>query len=141
MRNRTFAKNSMKSKTMMFMAGCILTLPAFAQKKYIVNAPDKSLAVQVTVSDSIYYQVTLAGNLLTESAALSFTTDQHAAGWKVSKAVPGTHSGTLMPVVWQKTKTVADEYSSLRLDFSNRLSLEWRVFNNGIAWRWINNIT
>jgi len=93
------------------------------------------------VSDSIYYQLIQDGRTLSEASAISFTTDQNAPGWKVSKATPGTHSGVLTPVIWQKSKTVADEYSSLRLDFNSQLSIEWRVFNNGIAWRWINNST
>ncbi|OQP64189.1 alpha-glucosidase [Niastella vici] len=130
----------MTNKAIMMMAGCILALPALAQKKYTINAPDKTLSVQVTVSDSIYYQVMRNGNVLTEAAALSFTTDQNAAGFRVSKAMAGTHSGILTPVVWQKAKTIADDYSSLRLDFSNKLSMEWRVYKNGIAWRWINNL-
>jgi alpha-glucosidase len=131
----------MNFKSTFMMAGCFLWLPVVAQKKYTVSTPDQSLGVHITVSDSIYYQVMQNGQPLTGIAALSFSTDQNVAGWKVSKAIPGTHSGTLTPVVWQKTKMVADDYSSLRLDFSNKLSLEWRVYNNGIAWRWINNIT
>ena len=123
------------------MTGCLLSVTALAQKKYTVTAPDKSLGVQVTVADSIYYQLMQNGKPFTEAAAISFTTDQNAPGWRVSKAVAGMHTGILTPVVWQKTKTVADDYSSLHLDFSNQLSLEWRVFNNGIAWRWINNST
>lgn len=128
-------------KISLLAAGCFLSVTAIAQKKYTVTAPDKSLSIQVTVSDSIYYQLMQDGRILTEAAAISFSTDQNTPGWKVSKAAPGTHNGVLEPVIWQKSKTVVDAYSSLRLDFSNQLSLEWRVFNNGIAWRWINNTT
>ena len=129
----------MDIRTTLLMAGCFLSVATIAQKKYTVTAPDKSLSVQVTVSDSIYYLLIQDGRILAEASAISFTTDQNAPGWKVSKATPGTHSGVLEPVIWQKSKTVADAYSSLRLDFNNQLSLEWRVFDNGIAWRWINN--
>jgi alpha-glucosidase len=129
----------MTIKTTLLLAGCFFSVPVLAQKKYTVTAPGKSLSVQVSVSDSIYYQLMQDGKPLTEPSALSFTTDVHTPGWKVSKAVAATHSGIVTPVIWQKTKTVADDYSSLRLDFGNQLSLEWRVFNNGIAWRWINN--
>ena len=56
-RHSTSMKNKLIIKTILMTAGSFLMLPAFAQKKYTVSAPDKTLSVQVTVSDSIYYQV------------------------------------------------------------------------------------
>jgi alpha-glucosidase len=32
---------------------------------------------------------------------------------------------------------VTDHYNQLRLNFSNGLSLEWKAFDNGVAWRWL----
>lgn len=127
-------------KTLLLIMGCLFSAITFAQKKYTVVSPDKSLGVQLTIADSVYYEVTLDGKKLTSAAAISFATDQNAAGWKVSRATASTHSGVLTPVIWQKSKTVADNYSALHIDFSNQLSLEWRVFDNGIAWRWISRI-
>ena len=76
----------MDTRIILLAAGCFLSASVLAQKKYTVTAPDKSLSVQVTVSDSIYYQLLQDGKTLAEASAISFTTDQNAPGWKVSKA-------------------------------------------------------
>ena len=111
-----------------------------AQKQYSISSPDKSIRVQVTIADSIYYELTRNGTTLVGKSAICFVTDQVVSrGWKVRAAVPGSYNGTLTPVVWQKSRTVEEHYNALHIDFSNKLSLEWKVFNNGIAWRWIGN--
>jgi alpha-glucosidase len=118
----------------------ILPLFAVAQKQYSISSPDKSIRVQVTIADSIYYELTRNGTILVGQSAISFTTDQGASrGWKVTAATPASYNGTLTPVVWQKSRTVEEKYNALHIDFSNKLSLEWKVFNEGIGWRWIGN--
>ncbi|WP_158828589.1 glycoside hydrolase family 97 protein [Mucilaginibacter lacusdianchii] len=117
-----------------------LSIAGVAQKKYLISSPDKSIKVELSVADSIYYQLSQNGKPLVSSSAVSFQTDaKQGSDWKVSKASTTTHLATLHPVVWQKSKDVVDNYSQLRLDFAGSLSLVWRVYNNGIAWRWINN--
>jgi alpha-glucosidase len=109
----------------------------FAQKKYTLTSPDQSIKAELTIADSIYYQVSQGGKAIITNSVISFTTDQQGAGWKVSKATPSKNTQVLNPVVWQKSKTVVDTYQQLRLDFANGLALEWRAYNNGLAWRWI----
>jgi alpha-glucosidase len=122
------------------IALALLATATFAQKKYSLNSPDKAISIQVTVSDSVYYQLSQDGKTLTNPSAIAFETSETVGkALKVSKAIPSTHSEILEPVVWQKSKTVTDNYSALHIDFTNGLALEWRAYNNGIAWRWINN--
>ncbi|MCJ8209742.1 glycoside hydrolase family 97 protein [Mucilaginibacter sp. RS28] len=124
------------------LAGC-LTCAAFtsiAQKKYDVQSPDKKLKVQVTIADSIYYEVWKDGKAIISRSAIYFKTDQNTEGWKVNKVNQASNSGMLRPVIWQKSSTVEDNYNNLNLVFANQLSMEWRVFNNGLAWRWVSKI-
>lgn len=126
----------------LLIRGCFAFLPLFAvaQKQYSISSPDKSIRVQVTIADSIYYELTRNGVTLVGKSAICFVTDQDVSrGWKVSAAIPGSHNGTLAPVVWQKSRMVEENYNALHIDFSNKLSLEWKVFNDGIGWRWISN--
>lgn len=131
----------MNIKSIILSAGVmLLTSAVFAQRQFSLSSPDRSITLHVAVADSIYYQLLQNGTVLAKSSAISFQTDMNkSSGWKVSKAAQSIHTGLLMPVVWQKSKTVADNYSQLHLDFSNGLSLEWRAYNDGVAWRWINN--
>lgn len=112
----------------------------FAQKKYDLSSPDKSIVLTITIGDSIRYAATLDGAPLMEPATVSFQTSaDRSAGWKVSKAITSMKDELLKPVVQQKTDAVRDHYNQLHLDFANGLSLEWRAYDNGIAWHWISN--
>lgn len=123
-----------------FITTCLMltAASAFAQKKYNVISPDGGITAQITVGDIIYYQLMQNGKLLVDKSAVYFKTDQTAkTSWKVKKADQTKHTGELFPVIWQKSKSVTDNYSALHLDFSDGLALEWRVYNNGMAWRWV----
>ncbi|WP_205943413.1 glycoside hydrolase family 97 protein [Pedobacter polaris] len=129
-----------KKITLLFVV-LICGISARAQKKYTLTSPDQSISATINVADSIYYEISQSVKSLVTNSVVSFKTDQQAAGWKVSKATPSKSNQTLTPVVWQKSKQVEDNYSQLRLDFANGLALEWRAYNNGLAWRWINKST
>jgi alpha-glucosidase len=127
-----------------FLIICLIAgmATAFAQKKYTVISPNRELSVQLNISDSVYYQLTLNGKVLITPSAISLQTSQTGGKtWKVSKAIPTTHNGILQPVIWQQSKTSADNYAALHLDFTNGLAWEWKVFNNGVAWRWVDGST
>jgi alpha-glucosidase len=118
----------------------LITASSFAQTKYSVISPDKGITVRITVSDSIYYELLQNDKTLANKSAVYFKTDQTTkSSWKVNKAGQSKHTGELYPVIWQKSRSVNEDYSALHLDFANGLALEWRVYNNGLAWRWINN--
>lgn len=129
-----------KGVILVLAAACTcIALKANAQKKYTLNSPDKSITIKLIVSDSIYYQVMLDKKELTAPSAVAFRTDsRNEKGWKVTKASSSSVSEVLKPVVWQKSSLVSNIYNQLHLDFAGGLSMEWRAFNNGIAWRWIN---
>ncbi len=114
--------------------------PAFAQKKFTLASPDKTIQVNISIGDSITYAVTLDGKELMTAAPIAFQTSADKnAQWKVSKALPTSKDELLKPVVQQKTAELRDQYNQLHVDFANGLSLEWRAYDNGIAWHWITN--
>lgn len=119
----------------------LLTLSAgvgSAQKEYVITSPDKELTVRLTIGDSIDYQLIRNGTALTGRSGIGLRTDQDGVR-KMGKVSSGTHSGVLRPVVAQQSATVEDNYNWLRVAFKDQLAVEWRVFDNGIAWRWVDD--
>lgn len=109
-----------------------------AQQKYTVVSPDKSVTLSVTVGSNVTYSLSQDNKELIAPSVIAFKTDaEKSSSWKVSKTKQSTHNETLTPVVKQKTSSIADQYNELHLDFSNGLALEWRAYNNGIAWHWV----
>lgn len=126
-------------KTILFSLFALSVSPALAQQKYVLSSPDQKIEVRLSVSDSIYYSVFLDQKELVAASAIALKTSDQSK-WKVTKSTVSDHKGMLHPVVWQKSKDVADVFSALRLDFNNGLSLEWKAFNNGVAWRWLSKM-
>lgn len=121
---------------------CMLSASAalFAQKKFKLSSPDKSIDLNLSVGETINYNVQLNSSELISDSEISFKTDaDKGKNWKVSKSVSSSKNEVLHPVIYQKSNSIQDHYNQIHLDFSNGLSLEWRVYNNGVAWHWISN--
>ena len=132
----------MMSKSRIYLTLSILCALAVqtagAQQKYVLLSPDRSIEISISLADSICYQVFLDQKEILQSSAIGLSTTLNVnSKWKVKSALKSSHSEILHPVVWQKSKDVPDIYNQLRLQFSDGISLEWKAFNNGLAWRWV----
>lgn len=110
-------------------------------QKYQLESPDKKIMVSLNIGKEITYQVQLNGKSLIQESAIGLDTDKSKIGWKVSKKILSSVQNVLKPVVWVKSETIDNHYNSIVLKFSNGLSLEWRAFNNGVAWHWLSDLT
>jgi alpha-glucosidase len=125
------------SKIALFSFCLLLANFVVAQQKYTLSSPDQKIEIKVSISDSISYQVFLDNKEIVSPSAIALNVSGNKSTWKVSNVKIFSTNQTLYPVVWQKNKEVADVHKALQLNFKNGLSLEWKAFNNGVAWRWI----
>lgn len=129
-----------RKTTGILFAFLLLKAGAFAQKKYSLSSPDKSIMVNIVVNEDVIYNIQLDGKQLVGNSVISFKTDADKGNvWKVAKVNESAGNEMLKPVVAQKSDIVKDEYRQLHFDFSNGLSLQWRAYNNGVAWHWVAN--
>ena len=118
----------------------MLSTGTFA-KDYILHSPDHRVSVTIGISDSIGFNVIMDGKSIVKQAKIAFLTDMSAdKRLKVRKVSRSSVNTVLHPVVSQKASMIADIYNQLRIDFSDRISLEWRAYDNGVSWRWLSNI-
>ncbi len=112
----------------------------FAQKKYLLLSPDKTVSLNISIGESISYSVQLDAEELISKSEIELKTDgDKTRGWKVAKSATSARNDVLQAVIYQKSNSIQDNYNQLQIDFSNSLSLQWRVYNNGVAWHWISN--
>jgi len=133
----------MKLKKWIVLLAFILGVSGLsAQKKYALLSPDKTIEVVITVDKDITYNVSIDKKQLIGNSVISFKTDaEKNDGWKVKKTKQTSGNEVLTEVVAQKSATVADIFNQLHLDFTNGLALEWRTYDNGVAWHWITSNT
>ena len=114
-----------------------ITTATFAQK-YTLSSPDQRITVNLSVGQQITYAVQQDGKTLIAESAIGLQTDRTTGGnWKVIKTTKNTVDRQLESIVWVKSENIKDNFNALNLKFSNGLSLEWKAFNNGLAWHWV----
>ncbi len=113
------------------------TLPA---KDYIVVSPDGSITLSVRVDDGVTLTVTCDGREalsgLTPAMRLEELTmpgNQPA----VMRSVTTQVRQMLTPVVPHKNSAVPDNYNAMSLRFRGGYSLEFRVYDDGMAYRFV----
>jgi alpha-glucosidase len=110
-----------------------------ADKIFRVQSPDHSIEVVVHTGDKIYYQVSVKGTPVTAENFLSMTLgDGQVLGRNSSLKKTNTHSvnqdiqpGYGMAAVYK------DYYNELELVYSNHFSIFFRVYNDGVAYRFV----
>lgn len=129
----------MKQNILCLFLLTFISIPSIAQKGISVSSPDRRLQVNVVIGDSIHYQLRHDGEMILSSGAIAL------------KQVKGKTFGIKSQLKQAKTITVKqnieahfykrnqikDEYAELILDFKEDFKLVFRVYNEGMAYRFI----
>jgi alpha-glucosidase len=121
----------------LLVTGLMISYPVFS-KDYTVKSPDNRVMLSVQVGDEI-------------SISVSYQAKTHVTALNPALLVDGTElpglrpgqprstlvdvTDTLRPVVPHKNKIIVDKYRGLSLRFKNGCSLVFRVYNDGVAYR------
>ena len=104
-----------------------------------VKSPSGTLRVSVDVKDKIYYSVYAGTDLLLKdcSLALDLGTEVLGESPKLRSTKRGKVEEKIKREIPIKNVLVANYCNTLRLNFSGNYSVEFRVFDNGVAYRFI----
>ncbi|MCR5180011.1 MAG: glycoside hydrolase family 97 protein [Bacteroidaceae bacterium] len=113
-----------------------------AQKQVSATSPDKQTKVTITLSDRIYYDVESHGEKLFERCHIGLTLADRTLGedpslkGKKVKAV----SEIITPIHPLKSSRVENDYTLLTLTLRGGYKVEWRVYNDGVAYRFLTEL-
>lgn len=112
-----------------------------AQKQTELSSPNGELKVSLNISDKIYYNISYNSDtlLINNYLRLNLRNDTLGQNPKLSKQKRSQVKSESKPVVPLKFSTVKDEYNQLLLTFKGDYSVEFRAYNDGIAYRFITN--
>lgn len=112
-----------------------------AQKKAELQSPNGEIKVSLSISDKIYYTLSYNNDVLLEKNHLSLNLGNETLGLnpKLSGQKANKVNEVLTPVVPLKYSSVKNQYNSLLLTFKGDYSVEFRAFDDGIAYRFITN--
>ncbi|HKJ33969.1 MAG TPA: glycoside hydrolase family 97 protein [Balneolales bacterium] len=107
-----------------------------------VYSPNKQVKVTVTVGTNISYAVTMNGKSIIQNSPIAMTLENgDVLGSKPRLRHIYRHSEnkTVTPL-YGANDHIQDHYNQIRLRFRKHFSLIFRVFNNGVAYRFMTNL-
>ncbi len=134
----------MKKKTMkrmaMAMAFGTLTLSAYADKTFTLESPGGVLKTTVTVGEQLTYDITCGDRQVLAASPVSMTLD-NGQTWGVNARLSGSKRRSVDETVaspFYRAAELTDRYNELSLRFKGDYAVEFRAYDDGIAYRFVN---
>lgn len=127
-----------KSKICFLLTLCFLMFSnSMFSKMLNLESPNGKLRLAINITDRINYSIFHQNNSLVKNSALALELRGQTLGLKpvLIKEKRGSTNENLNPIVPLKFASIKNEYNSLELFFKENYSIEFRCFNNGVAYR------
>ncbi|MBE6237327.1 MAG: glycoside hydrolase family 97 protein [Bacteroidales bacterium] len=121
------------SLVLMFSIG----ISSYAQKVVTAQSPDGQTNVCVTLSDAIYYDVVSHGETLLARSIIGMQLSDRVLGEKpvLKKKSLKRVEETVTPIFPLKYSQVENNYTLLTLDMKGGYSVDFRIYDDGVAFR------
>ncbi|MEZ4995962.1 MAG: glycoside hydrolase family 97 N-terminal domain-containing protein [Bacteroidales bacterium] len=127
----------MKILRILIAAGLLFPAPLLS-KEYFVSSPDGRLAVTVETASGLSITVKYENREIITGLSPELQLEGLVIPGSrpvIARAVTASVNDTLLPVVPRRNRAVPDIYNSLTLRFRGGASAEFRVYDDGFAYR------
>jgi len=123
-----------------FILLCFLLInSSFSQKKqdFTVKSPNGKIEVKINVDDKIIWTISHENDVILAPSEMSMTLDENIVLGKNAVVLNSKKEtvNTSFETPLYKKKSVQNNYNQLTLKFKNDFSIEYRVFDDGAAYR------
>jgi alpha-glucosidase len=111
------------------------------QNNLLLNSPDNNIKIEISLNEKIYYSVYFKGERVMDPSPLSITIENVVLG-EQPKILSSkfTSIDENITTVWGSRKVINDHYNLLTLNFKGDFSVEFRAYNNGVAYRFVTHL-
>lgn len=109
-------------------------------QKYDIASPDGMVSIVVEAGKSVSFVIKYQGKILLQPSfiGMSFhTEDLSGAEYVVSKISTKRIREKIIPVIKEKRALIPDNYNELIIHFKNQQELQFRAYNDGVAYRFV----
>jgi alpha-glucosidase len=127
-------------KVMFLLVLSFFRLCALAGDSLIVSSPDRKIEVTVYHSGKLQYSVKYEGRNIIQSSSINLLLENKKdllKDLRIRRSTLHTVNDLVISPVPEKRKTIPDHYNELSIDFRQPFSLLFRVYNDGVAYRWV----
>ena len=111
-------------------------------ENFEVSSPDKRIKLSVMVDQGITWSVSLEDNVVIKTAkiGMDFSTGQDfGVQPKVTDDNIRSVSSVIRPSIPHKDAEIKDKYTALSLTFEGSYSINFRAYNDGVAYQFVDN--
>lgn len=118
----------------------VIGVEAFAAKEYKLQSPNGKIEVTVTAEPSLAYSVNCEDEQVLVSSQIGLKIYDAAVGEKIAvKKVKRTTVNAEIPAQFYLRSTIKDHYNALCIEFKERYAVEFRAYDEGVAYRFVTN--
>src|SRR5215204_3955953 len=115
-----------------------LVFNVIAQQSYLLYSPDSSVRLEIKTKEKLSWHLFGGNGLLMQSTDVDLQLkDQKKLSDKLivsSHRYTKTNESIIVPIPYRK-KTIIDKYNQLELMFKEPFSVQFRLYNEGMAYR------
>ena len=127
----------------LFMSFMFLVCATGIAQKYELTSPDGSIVLTVSVGDNITYGLRINHETVMDNSSMVLHVDGFTPLGTKPKVI-GTKrkavNETLYPEIRVKSEKIENQYNELNLKLKGSYSLQFRAFDNGVAYRFLTSL-
>ena len=127
-------------KRVFLLSLCFMATQLSAQKQYTLTSPDSKVETTITADEHLTYTLKVDGHEVMQPTVLSIRL-KDGTTWGVHPHVTNVSHKTVDEFVqtpFYRATSIRDHYTSILLRFKGKWGVEFRAYNSGIAYRFIN---
>jgi len=131
----------MKKNTLFTLLLCFVGINLFSQKNYHLNSPDGKIQLTLLIDkEKISYSLTHGSTIIMNASTLSMKLADGTLGLnpKVINASSSAVNREIQSPFYKK-KSINENCNLLKITFKGNFSLQFRVYNSGVAYRFETN--
>ena len=129
----------MKSPKLFGEIALLISIPfLLCAETYQLSSPDESLSVEINTTPSLSFSITSAGAVVLENADIGLTLEGVGTLGRnaiVKTVLESAQDRLLEPLVARRTSTIHDVFNSLSIEFEGGFNLQFRAYDEGVAYR------
>ena len=128
-------------KLVLILFALLVGVEVFAAKEYKLLSPNGKLEVTISAEPNLSYSVKCNGDVVLAPSKIGLKVYEGATiGEKIAvKKVKRTSVNTEIPTKFYFRDVIKDNYNALRIDFAARYAVEFRAYDEGVAYRFVTN--
>lgn len=108
-------------------------------ENYSLNSPDGKIRVEITIDNKVGYSVFYEKQVIVQTSEISIQLEDIVLGKnpEVRKTSTRKVDELIIPAIKEKRARIRDHFRELTIDLRGKYSLIIRVYNDGMAYRWV----